>query len=411
MSGLDIGFANLTAPVVEDRAPWSERDFSSGLAIELLVLQPTPFCNIACDYCYLADRDATQFMSLDVVEATIRNARDSGLLGPELDVVWHAGEPLVASRDFFDAAIERIGAIAGPATEVRHSLQTNGVLIDERWCELFVRHRVRVGVSIDGPAAVHDRHRRTRKGGPTHAKVLRGIDLLGSYGVERDAIAVITEHSLGRADEIVDFFLAIGMVDIGFNVDEQEGVNGTSTLAERDERVDAFFARVFERAAEVPDRLRIRELIDAVDRVARGLPTRSVRGRPLPANPQVIPFATTTVDWSGGFSCFSPELIDQRDPRLGGFVWGNVLRDSMIDALRSERFRCVFEDILAGVEACRSECAHFALCGGGAPVNKLNERGSFRVAETRYCRQTVKGPIALALGALEAELGTSARGS
>ena len=389
--------------------PWSAQDFTPGLAIGLLVMQPTPFCNIACDYCYLAQRDTARFMAMDVVEATIRNALDSGLLGRELDVVWHAGEPLAAPRDFYDEAIECIGAIAGSAIRIRHSVQTNGLLIDEDWCRLFLRHRVRVGVSIDGPARVHDRHRRTRSGGPTHARVVRGIELLRRFGVEHDAIAVVTGDSLGCADEIVDFFLELGIGDVGFNVDEQEGINGTSTLADRDERVLAFFERVFERAAAIPERLRVRELIDALDRVARGLPVRAVRGRPLPDNPQVMPFATTTVDWAGGFSCFSPELIDQHDPRLGSFVWGNVLRDSMIGALGSEHFGGVFDDILAGVAACRTECDHFALCGGGAPVNKLNERGSLRVAETRYCRQTIKAPIALALAALESELGTAAR--
>lgn len=375
-----------------------------GLAIELLVMQPTPFCNIACDYCYLAGRDVVRFMSLDVVRAAIRNARDSGLLGRELDIVWHAGEPLAAPSMFYERAFEIIDEEVGKAVAVRHSIQTNGILIDERWCDLFVRWGLHVGVSIDGPAEIHDRHRRTRDGRPTHARVMQGIGHLQRSGVDFDALAVVTDASLDRADDIVDFFLDAGIGKVGFNVDEQEGIRVDSSLAGAEPRVRTFLARVFERAADVPERLRIREMHEAVGRVATGLPIAMVRGQPLPANPQVLPFATTTVDCEGRFSCFSPELVDQQHAGYGSFVFGNVLRDRMIDALASDRFAAVFDDILAGCDACRAVCPYFSLCGGGAPVNKLNEGGSFRIAETRYCRQTIQTPIELAMTALESEL-------
>lgn len=384
--------------------PWSREDFAPALAIELLVMQPTPFCNIACDYCYLAERDAARFMSLDVVRAAVRNARESGLLGREIDVVWHAGEPLAAPPAFYERAFDIVADEVGTAVLVRHSIQTNGILIDERWCDLFARRGVHVGVSIDGPAEIHDRHRRTRDGRPTHGRVMQGIERLQRSGVDFDALAVVTDTSLGRADEIVDFFLRTGIAKVGFNVDEQEGIHAESSLAGAESRVREFFARVFERAAEVPERLRIREMHEAVGRVATGLPLATVRGQPLPANPQVLPFATTTVACDGGFSCFSPELVDQRHADYGSFVFGSVLHGRMIDVLASDRFTAVFDAILEGCDACRAACPYFSLCGGGAPVNKWNERGSFRVAETRYCRQTIQTPIELALAALESEL-------
>jgi len=400
--------AGLTIETAATSRAWSASDFSPPLAIRQLILQPTPFCNIACDYCYLADRDTARFMPLEVAEATVRNAAASGLLGPEVDVVWHAGEPLVAPRAFYDEAIARMRDIAGPRTLLRHSVQTNGLLVDGQWCALFRRHDMRVGVSLDGPAFIHDRHRRTRDGHPTHARVMQAIQTLKREGIAFDVIAVVTRDSLDHADAIIDFFLDAGIAEVGFNIDEQEGVNRTSTLSAEDDRFQGFLERIFERAGEHPDRLRVREFEQAVARVAGGLPEATIAGERVPTNPQVLPFATTTVDWTGGFSCFSPELIDQRPARYGGFVFGNVLRDSLIGALQTDRFRAVFDDILAGVDACRSTCPYFNLCGGGAPVNKLNEHGSFRVAETRYCRQVVKAPLAAALAGLEAALARSA---
>ena len=367
-------------------------------------MQPTPFCNIACDYCYLAERDAKRFMSEDVVRAATRNARESGLLGRELNVVWHAGEPLVAPAAFYERAFGIMNEEAGASTAVRHSIQTNAMLIDEPWCDLFRRWGVHVGVSVDGPADIHDRHRKTRDGRPTHARVMQGIERLQRAGIAFDAIAVVTDASLERADAIVDFCLAAGIPAIGFNVDEQEGVRTTSSLAGADASVEGFFERVFERAADVPERLRVRELHEALGRVAAGLPVVTVAGHAMPANPQVMPFATTTIDCTGRFSCFSPELIDQRHADYGSFDFGNVLHGRMIDALATDRFAAVFDDILAGNDACRAACPYFSLCGGGSPVNKLNERGSFRVAETRYCRQTIQTPVELAMQALEAGL-------
>jgi uncharacterized protein len=381
--------------------------FSPPLSIRLLILQPTPFCNISCDYCYLAGRDERRFMSPLVAEASVANAARSGLLGRKLSAVWHAGEPLVAPTDFYVEAFDRMHAAAGREVTVEHSIQTNGMLIDDRWCDLFKHHSVRVGVSLDGPASLHDRHRKTRGGKPTHAQVMRGIDALRRRSVPFHVIVVVTRDSLDHADAIADFFLANDISDIGVNVDEQEGVNASSSLDAEDNRYRTFLARLFERASEVPDRLRVREFQRAVDLVLNGLPKVSLDGDPLPDNAQVLPFAITTVDWAGRFSCFSPELIDQTHPRYGDFTFGNVLHDPMIDALKCEKFQRVFSDILSGVRACAATCEYFQLCGGGAPVNKLNETGSFASDVTNYCRRTVQQPIAIALDHVERSLALS----
>ena len=62
--------------------------------IGLLILQPSPFCNIDCDYCYLADRASTKKMSLEVLHKTLDRVFESGMVGGQLSLVWHAGEPL-----------------------------------------------------------------------------------------------------------------------------------------------------------------------------------------------------------------------------------------------------------------------------------------------------------------------------
>jgi uncharacterized protein len=104
----------------------------------LLVVQPTPFCNIDCSYCYLSNRSDTTRMDVATVKAVARFLRGMPLREPQLSVVWHAGEPLTAPIEFYEIAFRALQAEAAP-TLFQHHFQTNGMLINDDWCELFKR--------------------------------------------------------------------------------------------------------------------------------------------------------------------------------------------------------------------------------------------------------------------------------
>lgn len=162
-------------------------------------------------------------MSLETVCRAARHLVNDGLLGEELTVVWHAGEPLVMPPPFYEEAISVLAEVCGGNCKVSHSIQTNATLIDDTWCQLFERHGVRVGVSVDGPEWLHDIHRQTRAGQGTHQRVVRGLEKLQEYGIPFHAIAVVTADTLGQVDEFCDFFLAKGIHEVGCNFDEAEG--------------------------------------------------------------------------------------------------------------------------------------------------------------------------------------------
>ena len=371
---------------------------------QLLVLQPTPYCNIDCDYCYLPDRDVRRFMTVETVETVFRRAFASLPLGPDLSVVWHAGEPLTAPLAFYERAIEVAATLAPAGCRVVHHIQTNGIGIDQAWCELVKRHAIRIGVSIDGPAFVHDAHRRTRGGRGTHALTMKGVRRLRENGISFHAIAVVTEVSLAHAAEIVEFFLGEQIFDVGFNIEELEGMHRCSTLAGADAeaRYRAFLREVFVLSKRAPG-LRVREFEHARNAIEG--PPGPVASTTSFANPQVAPLAIVSVDCDGNFSTFSPELIGQPTPEFDGFRFGNV-RDAGFDAMsRHATFRRVEAEVAAGVEACRRSCQYFDLCGGGAPANKLAEHGTFAATETMYCRLAVQAPLDLVLEDLERSLG------
>jgi uncharacterized protein len=164
--------------------------------------RPTPFrqfllkvhsrCNLACDYCYvytLADqswRSRPMIMDQGTLVATARRIAEH-CHGHGLDrvrVILHGGEPLLAGAGYLAGAVRLFRETAGSGVRVDVGLQTNGVLLDEEFVDLFRSLGVRVGVSIDGDRVANDRHRRHADGRGSHAEVARALALLARPGYE-----------------------------------------------------------------------------------------------------------------------------------------------------------------------------------------------------------------------------------
>jgi uncharacterized protein len=107
------------------------------------------------------------------------------------------------------------------------------------------------------------------------------------------------------------------------------------------------------------------------------------------------------MDWAGNISTFSPELLGLKNAAYGDFLLGNINSDALVDLPRRANFARMLEDIETGVAMCRESCGYFSVCGGGEPVNKLAENGTFASTETTYCRMTKMRGTDLVLDALE----------
>ena len=115
-------------------------------------------CNLRCSYCYYRDRGTRGPMSPEVLEAYILQTLRAHGRNAEVEFSWHGGEPTLAGLDFFRRAVE-LERLHGAGRRIRNTLQTNGILLDDPWCRFFRDHRFLVGVSLDGPRALHDRYR------------------------------------------------------------------------------------------------------------------------------------------------------------------------------------------------------------------------------------------------------------
>jgi uncharacterized protein len=374
--------------------------------LRLLVVQPTPFCNLDCDYCYLPSRDDRSRLPLEILDAALERVLESPFLDGGFTLLWHAGEPLTMPIAFYDAASERIRLALErhglPPSTIVQSLQTNAVVIDDAWCDCFERNDIHVGVSMDGPEALHDAHRRTRTGLPTHGAVMRGIAALQRRGIPFEVICVLTADALDQADALYDFFTAHGISDVGFNMEETEGENLRSTLERPDgeRRYSAFMERFWQRQRAEPGRLNLREF-DGITSLACG------EGR-MESTDMNTPFAIVNVDAKGNFTSFDPELLAVATADYGDFIFGNVLQGSLEASMHTDKFQRVWREIEAGVDLCRRDCAYFGLCGGGAGSNKYWEHGRFDCSVTEACRYRIQLVADVVLAGMEQELGLSA---
>ncbi len=365
--------------------------------IELLVVQPTPFCNIDCRYCYLVDRTNKSV----VAESTLRNLFSqvfaSGWAKDGLSVVWHAGEPMVLPIDFYRRAFALIDALKPAGLMVTHSFQTNGTLIDDSWCEFIAETHLGVGVSVDGPQRLHDRNRVTRSGRGTFDKTIAGIRRLKQHGVPFHVISVLTKESLAAPEEMFGFYVAEGIDHVCFNVEESEGEHRSESFAEAG--IEAayydFLSEFWRLSAAHPGKIRfIREIDDAQRNVFRPRDTGI-------HNQLATPFAITSMDWTGNIATFSPELLGLKNTLYDDFVLGNINRDRLADLAEGPLLARMRADIDTGIAMCRERCEYFSVCGGGEPVNKLFENGSFASAETVFCRMTKMRATDLVLDRLE----------
>ena len=172
---------------------------------------------------------------------------------------------------------------------VKHSFQTNGMLIDGEWCRLFLEWNVGVGVSIDGPRDLHDRHRKTRSGKGTFDKTLAGIRCLRANGVAFHVISVLSRDSLAMPDELLEFYLCEGIDQVCFNIEESEGDHVSDLFAPDQTGPElriryAAFLRRFWHQARASGRVKfVREIDLALPRVFRpdGVAARNIQTEPL----------------------------------------------------------------------------------------------------------------------------------
>jgi uncharacterized protein len=341
-------------------------------------------CNLSCSYCYIYHhvdqtwRRRPKVMSAATIEAMARRIGEhvGAHALPRVVVVLHGGEPLLAGPAVIDRTITAIRAAAGRRTQVDVTLQTNGTLLDEPLLELFHRHRVGVGVSLDGGAAATNRHRVHADGRPSFDEVERALRLLlaprhravyagvlCTVDLANDPVGVY-EDLLAFAPPQMDLLLPLGN---WVHPPPQRTPDETATP------YADWLVPVFDRWFDAPRRETGIRLFDSLMSLLVGGPSDTEAVGLDSAN-------AITVETDGSLEV--TDALKTSAPGLG--ATGLNVQDDALDRAACHPLVLAAQRRLASLSAACRACRYVGLCGGGQFSHRFGTDGGF-LHRSVYC--------------------------
>lgn len=196
-------------------------------------------CNLDCTYCYYLEKaqlfpqGTNQQMSDLLLKRYVKTYIESQARS-EIMFTWHGGEALLRGLPFYKKALDyQLYYARQRGIRIDNSLQTNGTLLTDEWCEFFKNNNFLVGISIDGPAHCHDYYRKNRSGMPSFERVYKGLKLLQKHGVEYNILSVVNDYNVRFPVEVYDFFKQSGAKYIQFTPIVEQFHPGSSGQALR----------------------------------------------------------------------------------------------------------------------------------------------------------------------------------
>ncbi|MBQ3705018.1 MAG: anaerobic sulfatase maturase [Clostridia bacterium] len=341
----------------------------------LMVKPAGSACNMRCEYCYYlhtSGSNASGRMKPDLLRSLLGQYFSASSL-PEVTVTWHGGEPMLTGLDFYREAVRLEQQLLPPGMACRNNLQTNGLLLDDAWCEFLAENGFDVGVSIDGPALVHDRYRKDAAGQGTFDRVVRSIRLLQSHGIQPDLLCTVTPETAENGDLVYRTLRDLGTGWMQFiPIVRRDGEGGITADSVSPTQYGEFLKDVFSQwLFHDLDRTEV-QLFSETARVLNGQEAslcwmRETCGR--------VP----VVEKDG--SVFSCDHFVRPDFRLGSTEENSL--QALMSSSRQERFGNAKRDSLTA--ECRA-CPWLFLCHGGCPKDRFarspgGEEGQYYLCE------------------------------
>jgi len=178
-------------------------------AFHLLAKPTGAICNLDCAYCFFLDKEVfypgSKFRMNDtVLEQYIRQLIEAHQTD-QVTIAWQGGEPTLMGLDFYRRVMALAEKYRRPGMTFEHTMQTNGTLLNDEWCAFYKEHNFLIGISIDGPAQLHDVYRVDKGGKPTLDKVMRGLRLLQKHGVAYNVLTTVNRVNADYPLEVYRF--------------------------------------------------------------------------------------------------------------------------------------------------------------------------------------------------------------
>jgi len=179
----------------------------------LLIKPVSARCNLRCKYCFYYGRTSDPYfselspkMDYETLSSLVQQYME--LSFEDAVFCWQGGEPLLAGIDFFKMVTQLQNKYSRQGQSFTNTIQTNGVLINKRWANFFKENNFLVGISLDGPAELHNHYRLFPSGEGSYKEVIKGIRLLQNLQVNFNILTVVNKANVGQAERIYDFFLS-----------------------------------------------------------------------------------------------------------------------------------------------------------------------------------------------------------
>lgn len=361
--------------------------------IQSLLIKPaSAVCNLDCSYCFYLDRDADPYKALpgrQMSLGTLERLVDTYLFYsyPNSTFSFQGGEPTLAGLPFFERLVEFQKRYGRGGQSVSNSIQTNGLLIDDAWCRLFKEYHWLVGISLDGPEAMHDLYRTNRQGRGTWRAVMNAIECLGKNGVEFNVLCVLSRANVAEPRELYRFYRSLRIDNIQYIPLAEFNALGepmpfTITPAE----YGRFLCDTFD--LWWPDRRRVR--IRYFDNIAESLAGQ----RPSTCTMHETCDSYAVVEYNGDvYPC--DFFVEQ--------VWklGNIHLDSWTEIARRQRRYQFAANKTIPHPACQV-CEYQPMCHGGCPKHRHDRNRQF--GDLDYFCAAYKTIFAKSVGPLRREL-------
>lgn len=211
-----------------------------------------PACNLRCDYCFYLEKQQLfpprqpRRMSDATLEAFVRQYIEAQP-GERVVFAWQGGEPTLLGVEYYRRALA-LQRRHGRGRRIENTLQTNGTLLDDEWGEFLQRNGFLVGISIDGPPALHDRSRIDAKQRPSSGRVLRGLEVLQRHGVPFNTLTCVSAANAEAPLEVYRYLKEIGSRHLQFIpvVEQAPGRNGVTPQSVSGPQWGRFLVAIFD---------------------------------------------------------------------------------------------------------------------------------------------------------------------
>lgn len=322
-------------------------------------------CNLDCHYCYYLQKEllypqTESFrMADDLLEAYIVKQIEIAL-EPEINFSWHGGEPTILGLDYFRRIVELERKHRPDGRRITNAIQTNGVLLNDDWCRFLAAENFVVGLSIDGPPALHDAYRVTKDKKTTHRQVMQGYRLLRQHKLPVDLLCVVHAQNVQHPLDVYRFFKEIKAQYLSFIplVEPQPASRGgVSSRTVPAEAFGAFLCAIFDEWVHQDIGRIILKIFEEAARPAYGLDHSLCVFRPICGDVPVI-------EHNGDF--YMCDHFVTPEHRLG-----NIRETPLLELLESpaqEAFGKAKQETLP--RRCR-ECDVRTMCNGGCPKDRI----------------------------------------